>query len=212
MADIISLLPDHVVNQIAAGEVIQRPSSVVKELIENSIDAQASEIKLLINGTGKTIIQVIDNGIGMSPVDVRLAFERHATSKIKSADDLFSITSRGFRGEALASIAAIAHVEVYTKRKDDEMGTCLKISGSKIVDEEFFVAQTGTSIIVKNLFYNLPARRKFLKSDKVELRHIIDEFHRVALTHPEVKFTFSQNGSEFFDLGVVNFRKRIAIK
>ena len=132
MADIISLLPDHVVNQIAAGEVIQRPSSVVKELIENSIDAQASEIKLLINGTGKTIIQVIDNGIGMSPVDVRLAFERHATSKIKSADDLFSITSRGFRGEALASIAAIAHVEVYTKRKDDEMGTCLKISGSKI--------------------------------------------------------------------------------
>ena len=210
MADIISLLPDHVVNQIAAGEVIQRPSSVVKELIENSIDAQASEIKLLINGTGKTIIQVIDNGTGMSPVDVRLAFERHATSKIKSADDLFSITSRGFRGEALASIAAIAHVEVHTKRKDDEMGTCLKISGSKIVDEEFFVAPTGTSIIVKNLFYNLPARRKFLKSDKVELRHIIDEFHRVALTHPEVKFTFSQNGSEFFDLGVVNFRKRIA--
>jgi len=210
MADIISLLPDHVANQIAAGEVIQRPASVVKELMENAIDAQATEIQLLINGAGKTMIQVIDNGMGMSPTDVRLAFERHATSKIKSADDLFSITSKGFRGEALASIAAIAQVEVHTKRADDEMATCLKISGSKVEDQEVSVAPTGTSIAVKNLFYNVPARRNFLKSDKVELRHIIDEFHRVALTHPEVKFTFMQNGSELFDLPAVNFRKRIA--
>lgn len=161
-------------------------------------------------GAGKTMIQVIDNGMGMSPTDVRLAFERHATSKIKSADDLFSITSKGFRGEALASIAAIAQVEVHTKRADDEMATCLKISGSKVEDQEVSVAPTGTSIVVKNLFYNVPARRNFLKSDKVELRHIIDEFHRVALTHPEVKFTFMQNGSELFDLPAVNFRKRIA--
>jgi DNA mismatch repair protein MutL len=210
MTDIISLLPDHVANQIAAGEVIQRPASVVKELMENAIDAQATEIQLLINGAGKTMIQVIDNGKGMSPTDVRLAFERHATSKIKSADDLFSITSKGFRGEALASIAAIAQVEVHTKRADDEMATCLKISGSKVEDQEVSVAPSGTSIAVKNLFYNVPARRNFLKSDKVELRHIIDEFHRVALTHPEVKFTFMQNGSELFDLPAVNFRKRIA--
>ena len=210
MADIISLLPDHVANQIAAGEVIQRPASVVKELLENAIDAQASEIQLLINGAGKTMIQVIDNGIGISPTDVRLAFERHATSKIKSADDLFTITSKGFRGEALASIAAIAQVEVHTKRAADEMATCLKISGSKVEDQEVSVAPIGTSIAVKNLFYNVPARRNFLKSDKVELRHIIDEFHRVALTHPEVKFTLMQNGSELFDLPAVNFRKRIA--
>ena len=210
MADIISLLPDHVANQIAAGEVIQRPASVVKELLENAIDAKATEIQLLINGAGKTMIQVIDNGMGMSITDVRLAFERHATSKIKSADDLFSITSKGFRGEALASIAAIAQVEVHTKRAEDEMATCLKISGSKVEDQEVSVAPNGTSIAVKNLFYNVPARRNFLKSDKVELRHIIDEFHRVALIHQEVKFTFMQNGSELFDLPPVNFRKRIA--
>jgi DNA mismatch repair protein MutL len=210
MADIISLLPDHVANQIAAGEVIQRPASVVKELLENAIDAKATEIQLFINGAGKTMIQVIDNGIGMSITDVRLAFERHATSKIKSAGDLFSITSKGFRGEALASIAAIAQVEVHTKRSVDEMATCLKISGSKVEDQEVSVAPTGTSIAIKNLFFNVPARRNFLKSDKVELRHIIDEFHRVALTHPEVKFTFMQNGTELFDLPAVNFRKRIA--
>ncbi len=210
MGDIISLLPDHVANQIAAGEVIQRPASVIKELLENAIDAKATEIKLLINGAGKTIIQVIDNGIGMSITDVRLAFERHATSKIKSAEDLFSITSKGFRGEALASIAAIAQVEVYTRRAVDEMATYLKISGSKVEGQEAYVAPVGTSIAVKNLFYNVPARRNFLKSDKVELRHIIDEFHRVALTHPEVKFTFMQNGTELFDLPSVNFKKRIA--
>ena len=209
MAHIISLLPDHVANQIAAGEVIQRPASVVKELLENAIDAQATVIQLFINGAGKTMIQVIDNGIGMSPTDVRLSFERHATSKIKSADDLFSITSKGFRGEALASVAAIAQVEVHTKRAEDEMATSLKISGSKVEDQQVSVASTGTSITVKNLFYNVPARRNFLKSDKVELRHIIDEFQRVALTHPETKFTFLQNGSELFNLPAVNFRKRI---
>ncbi len=210
MADIISLLPDHVANQIAAGEVIQRPASVVKELMENAIDAEAREIQLLISGAGKIMIQVIDNGMGMSSTDVRLAFERHATSKIKSANDLFSIRSKGFRGEALASIAAIAQVEVYTKRAEDEMATCLKISGSNIEGQEMSVAPKGTSIAVKNIFYNVPARRNFLKSDKVELRHMIDEFHRVALTHPEVKFTFIQNGSEIFDLPAVSFRKRIA--
>ena len=209
MADIISLLPDHVANQIAAGEVIQRPASVVKELLENAIDAHATVIQLFINGAGKTMIQVIDNGIGMSPTDVKLSFERHATSKIKSADDLFSITSKGFRGEALASVAAIAQVEVHTKRAEDEMATSLKISGSKVEDQQVSVASTGTSITVKNLFYNVPARRNFLKSDKVELRHIIDEFQRVALTHPETKFTFLLNGSELFNLPAVNFRKRI---
>ena len=179
-------------------------------VLQNAIDAGATDIQLLISRAGKTMIQVIDNGIGMSNTDVRLAFERHATSKIKSADDLFSITSKGFRGEALASIAAIAQLEVHTKRSEDEIATSLKISGSKVEDQQLAVAPNGTSIIVKNLFYNVPARRNFLKSDKVELRHIVDEFHRVALTHPEVKFTFFQNGSELFDLPIVNFRKRIA--
>jgi len=210
MADIITLLPDHVANQIAAGEVIQRPASVVKELLENALDAEATEVQLLINGAGKTLIQVIDNGIGMSPTDLRLSFERHATSKIKSADDLFSIRSKGFRGEALASIAAIAQVEVHSKTAEGETASCIKISGSKIEEQEVSVAPTGTSIAVKNLFFNVPARRNFLKSDKVELRHIIDEFHRLALTHPEVKFSFLQNGSELFDLPAVSFKKRIA--
>jgi DNA mismatch repair protein MutL len=210
MADIITLLPDHVANQIAAGEVIQRPASVVKELLENALDAEATEVQLLINRAGKTLIQVIDNGIGMSPTDLRLSFERHATSKIKSADDLFSIRSKGFRGEALASIAAIAQVEVHSKTAEGETASCIKISGSKIEEQEVSVAPTGTSIAVKNLFFNVPARRNFLKSDKVELRHIIDEFHRVALTHPEVKFSFLQNGSELFDLPPVSFKKRIA--
>ena len=210
MADIITLLPDHVANQIAAGEVIQRPASVVKELLENALDAEATEVQLLINGAGKTLIQVIDNGIGMSPTDLRLSFERHATSKIKSADDLFSIRSKGFRGEALASIAAIAQVEVHSKTAEGETASYIKISGSKIEEQEVSVAPKGTSIAVKNLFFNVPARRNFLKSDKVELRHIIDEFHRVALIHPEVKFSFLQNGSELFDLPAVSFKKRIA--
>ena len=206
----IRILTDRVANQIAAGEVIQRPASVVKELLENAIDAQATEIKLLVNGSGKTLIQVIDNGIGMSPTDVRLAFERHATSKIKIADDLFSITSKGFRGEALASIAAIAQLEVHTRTTGEEMASTLKISGSKVTEQEVSVAPKGTSIAVKNLFYNVPARRNFLKSDKVELRHIIDEFHRVALAHPEVKFSFLQNNSELFDLPSGSHKKRIA--
>ena len=210
MADIISLLPDHVANQIAAGEVIQRPASVVKELLENAIDAGANEVKLLIKDSGKTMIQLIDNGIGMTTSDARLAFERHATSKIRSADDLFSISSKGFRGEALASIAAIAHVEIHTKTEDDEIGTCLKISGSKFEMQEVSVVPRGTSISVKNLFFNVPARRNFLKSDKVEFRHIIEEFNRVALSHPEVKFIFYQNGTELFSLAESNFRKRIA--
>ncbi len=210
MADIISLLPDHVANQIAAGEVIQRPASVVKELLENAIDSGADEIKLLIKDAGKTMIQLIDNGIGMTTSDARLAFERHATSKIRSADDLFSISSKGFRGEALASIAAIAHVEIHTKTEDDEIGTCLKISGSKFEMQDVSVVPRGTSISVKNLFFNVPARRNFLKSDKVEIRHIIDEFNRVALSHPEVKFIFYQNEMELFSIAESNFRKRIA--
>ena len=210
MADIISLLPDHVANQIAAGEVIQRPASVVKELLENAIDAKSSHIQLLIKDSGKTLIQVIDDGIGMSPNDIRLAFERHATSKIKTAEDLFSITSMGFRGEALASIAAIAHVETHTRTEEDEMATCLKIAGSKVESQELSVSPKGTSIAVKNLFYNIPARRNFLKSDNVEFRHVIDEFHRVAIAHPEIKFTFYQNGSELFDLPAGIIRKRIA--
>ena len=210
MADIISLLPDHVANQIAAGEVIQRPASVVKELLENAIDSGADEIKLLIKDAGKTMIQLIDNGIGMTTIDARLAFERHATSKIRSADDLFSISSKGFRGEALASIAAIAHVEIHTKTEDDEIGTCLKISGSKFEMQDVSVVPRGTSISVKNLFFNVPARRNFLKSDKVEIRHIIDEFNRIALSHPEVKFVFYQNETELFSIAESNFRKRIA--
>ena len=210
MADIISLLPKNVANQIAAGEVIQRPASVVKELLENAVDAGSKEIKLLIKDAGRLKIQVIDNGIGMSANDVSLAFERHATSKIKSANDLFSITSKGFRGEALSSIAAIAHIEVLTKTKKDEIGNYIRIFGGKVNKQEKSVAPNGTSISVKNLFFNVPARRNFLKSDKVELRHIIDEFHRIALSHPEIKFTFFQNDSEFFFLPVTNFRKRIA--
>ena len=209
MSDIISILPDHVANQIAAGEVIQRPSSVVKELLENSIDAKADEIKLIIKDSGKTIIQVIDNGIGISKNDLPIAFQRHATSKIKSVDDLFVISSKGFRGEALASICAISNIEVNSKTNQDEIGTCLKITGGKIISKEPTVISKGTSIAVKNLFFNVPARRNFLKSDKVELRHIIEEFNRVALSHPEVKFIFIQNNSELFSLPISNFKIRI---
>lgn len=209
MADIIQLLPDHVANQIAAGEVIQRPASAVKELMENAVDAKATEIKLVIKDAGKTLIQVIDNGIGMSPTDARLSFERHATSKIRSAEDLFQINTQGFRGEALASVAAVAHVEMNTKQENDELGTQLKIEGSELVSQDVAVMAKGTSVAVKNLFFNIPARRNFLKSDKVELRHIIDEFHRVALAHPEIHFTLYHNGSELFNLPVTNLRQRI---
>jgi DNA mismatch repair protein MutL len=209
MADIIKLLPDHVANQIAAGEVVQRPASVVKELMENSIDAKASEIQLIVKDSGKTLIQVIDNGMGMSGTDARLSFERHATSKIKSAEDLFNLHTKGFRGEALASIAAIAHVDLKTKQADQELGTRLQIEGSEVISQEVAVCPNGTSIAVKNLFFNIPARRNFLKSDAVETRHIIDEFHRIALAHPKVKFSMMHNDSKVFDLPVSNLRKRI---
>ncbi|WP_036153428.1 DNA mismatch repair endonuclease MutL [Maribacter forsetii] len=209
MADIIRLLPDHVANQIAAGEVVQRPSSVVKELMENAIDAGATDIQLIIKDGGKTLIQVVDNGKGMSGTDARLSFERHATSKIQKAEDLFNLNTKGFRGEALASIAAIAHVEMLTKTEDDEIGTKIKIEGSKIVTQEVVVAPKGTSMLVKNLFFNIPARRNFLKSDQVEYRHIADEFHRIALAHPQVAFNFYNNGSDVFQLPGNDFRKRI---
>lgn len=209
MADIIKLLPDHVANQIAAGEVVQRPASVVKELLENAIDAKATEIKLIIKDGGKSLIQVVDNGIGMSVTDARLSFERHATSKIEKAEDLFRLDTKGFRGEALASIAAIAHVEMLTKTEHDEVGTHLKIEGSKIVHQEVAVTPKGTSLTVKNLFFNIPARRNFLKSHQVELRHITDEFHRVALTHPNIEFHYYNNGSELFGLPKANHRQRI---
>lgn len=209
MTDIIQLLPDHVANQIAAGEVVQRPASVVKELLENAIDANATEIKLIIKDAGKTLVQVIDNGKGMSVTDARLSFERHATSKIKTAEDLFQLNTKGFRGEALASIAAIAHVELNTKRSEDELGTAIEIEGSSVKSQEVSVTPTGTSVAVKNLFFNIPARRNFLKSDTVELRHITDEFHRVALAHPNIAFAYYHNGSELFNLPNENYRQRV---
>ena len=209
MSDIIQLLPDHVANQIAAGEVVQRPASVVKELLENAIDAEGTVIKLIIKDSGKTLVQVIDNGKGMSATDARLSFERHATSKIRSADDLFSLNTKGFRGEALASIAAIAHVELKSKQDTDELGTLICIEGSEIKTQEVTVTPTGTSISVKHLFFNIPARRNFLKSNTVELRHIIDEFHRVALAHPNVSFAMYHNGSEVFNLQESNYRQRV---
>jgi len=209
MVDIIKLLPDHVANQIAAGEVVQRPASVVKELLENAIDAGATAIKLIVKDSGKVLIQVIDDGMGMSATDARLSFERHATSKIQKAEDLFNLNTKGFRGEALASIAAIAHVEMQTKPEQEEIATHLKIEGSEVIFQEVCVAPKGTSISVKNLFFNIPARRNFLKSNQVELRHIIDEFHRVALAHPNIAFNFYNNGSELFNLPITNQRQRI---
>ena len=209
MSDIIQLLPDHVANQIAAGEVVQRPSSVVKELLENAIDAGANSIKLLLKDAGKTLIQVIDDGKGMSTTDARLCFERHATSKIQKAEDLFNLNTKGFRGEALASIAAIAHVALKTKEDSDELGSEIKIEGSKIVSQEFVATATGTSLAVKNLFYNIPARRNFLKSDTIETRHIIDEFQRVALAHPGISFLLHHNNNEVYNLRASNLRKRI---
>ncbi|RKE92310.1 DNA mismatch repair endonuclease MutL [Ichthyenterobacterium magnum] len=209
MTDIIQLLPDHVANQIAAGEVVQRPASVVKELMENAIDANATSIKLIIKDAGKTLIQVIDDGKGMSATDARLSFERHATSKIRSAEDLFDLHTKGFRGEALASIAAIAHVELKTKRDNDELGTQITLEGSEVITQDIVVTPKGTSIAVKHLFFNIPARRNFLKSNNVELRHIIDEFHRVALAHPDIAFAMYHNGSETFNLPNSNYRQRV---
>ncbi|MCO6148340.1 DNA mismatch repair endonuclease MutL [Flavobacterium sp. NRK1] len=209
MSSIIQLLPDHVANQIAAGEVVQRPASVVKELLENAVDAGATEIKLIIKDAGKTLVQVIDNGKGMSVTDSRLCFERHATSKIRHAEDLFSLHTKGFRGEALASIAAIAHVELKTKQDQDELGTHIIIEGSKFISQDVAVLPRGTSFSIKNLFFNIPARRNFLKSDTVEFRHIIDEFERVALAHANISFMLYHNGSEMFNLPGSNQRQRI---
>jgi DNA mismatch repair protein MutL len=209
MINVIKLLPDHVANQIAAGEVVQRPSSVVKELLENSIDANSTDVKLYIKNSGKTLIQVVDNGKGMSFKDARMCFERHATSKISSAKDLFSLNTKGFRGEALSSIAAISHVELKTKTKLDKLGSLIKIEGSEIKLEDSISVSNGTSLAVKNLFFNIPARRNFLKSDAVELRHIIDEFHRVVLAHPKINFSMFHNGNDIFDLRSENFRQRI---
>jgi len=209
MSDIIQLLPDNVANQIAAGEVVQRPASVAKELLENAIDAGATEIKILIKEAGKTLIQVIDNGKGMSTTDARLSFERHATSKIKTAEDLFSLDTKGFRGEALASIAAVAHVELKTKQEDQELGTHIKIEGSTIQSQEVISTPVGTSISVKNLFFNIPARRNFLKSISVETRHIMDEFHRVALAHPNISFALYNNDNETLNLKNSNLKQRI---
>lgn len=209
MSSIIQLLPDHVANQIAAGEVVQRPASVVKELMENAVDAKATDIKLIIKDAGKSLVQVIDNGIGMTVTDARLCFERHATSKIRHAEDLFSLHTKGFRGEALASIAAIAHVEMKTRQEQEELGINLIIEGSKFVSQDVAVLPKGTSFAIKNLFFNIPARRNFLKSDTVEYRHIIDEFQRVAMAHPNIHFTMYHNGSEQFNLPASNLRQRI---
>ncbi|TDR19671.1 DNA mismatch repair endonuclease MutL [Flavobacterium cheniae] len=208
-ASIIQLLPDHVANQIAAGEVVQRPASVVKELLENAVDAKATDIKLIVKEAGKTLVQVIDNGLGMNTTDARLCFERHATSKIRQAEDLFDLHTKGFRGEALASIAAIAHVEMKTKQDQEELGTHIVIEGSKLVTQEVAVLPKGTSFAVKNLFFNIPARRNFLKSETVEFRHVMDEFQRVAMAHPSISFTLIHNGSELYNLPSSNYRQRI---
>ena len=209
MEDIIRLLPESIANQIAAGEVVQRPSSVVKELLENSIDADATEIKLFIKDSGKQLIQVMDNGRGMSVTDARMAFERHATSKIRTTEDLFRIRSMGFRGEALASIAAVSQVELKSKREEDELGTELVIEASEVKKQEPGPCKQGTSISVKNIFYNIPARRNFLKSNPVEFKHINDEFQRIALSHPEIKWFFYHNEQEVNILDQGKLSKRI---
>ena len=209
MKDIINILPENVANQIAAGEVVQRPSSVVKELLENSIDAKATELKILIKDAGKTLIQVIDNGVGMSKRDVSVCFDRHTTSKISKANDLFNIQSKGFRGEALASISAVSHVSLTSKQSGIELANQIEIHGGKLKSNNSTVSEVGTKISVKNLFFNIPARRNFLKSNNVELRHIINEFIRIALAHPEVKFIFLNNDSELYNLPSSNYKKRI---
>ncbi len=209
MSDIIHLLPDSVANQIAAGEVIQRPASVVKELLENSVDAGATNIKLIVKDAGKTLLQVIDNGCGMSETDARMCFERHATSKIKKADDLFAIRTMGFRGEAMASIAAISQVEMKTKRMGDELGVKLEIEASNVISHEACNTPNGTIVSVKNIFFNVPARRKFLKTDSIEMRHIIDEFQHVAFAYPSLVFSLYHNDNDVFLLEKGTFRQRI---
>jgi len=209
MSNIIKLLPDSVANQIAAGEVIQRPASAAKELLENAIDAGATQITLVIKDAGKTLIQVSDNGTGMNDMDARLCFERHATSKINKAEDLFAIKTMGFRGEAMASIAAIAQVELKSKTVDDEIGTCINIEGSKVISQDPCQCSQGTAISVKNLFYNVPARRNFLKSDTVEIRHIIEEFIRVSAVNCDVSFTYYSNDKLVFKLLAGSMKLRI---
>ena len=209
MNDIIQLLPDSVANQIAAGEVIQRPASVIKELVENAVDAGAKTINVLVVDAGRTTIQVIDDGCGMSETDARLAFERHATSKIRKADDLFALQTMGFRGEALPSIAAVAQVELRTRQSGEEVGTLLTISGSKVVGQEVCSCPVGSNFKVENLFFNVPARRKFLKSNVTELNNIVQAFERIALVYPDIAFTFHSNGSELFNLRATNLRQRI---
>lgn len=200
MNNLIQLLPDAIANQIAAGEVVQRPASALKELLENAVDAGATKIQVVLKDAGKQLIQVIDNGRGMSPTDARMSFERHATSKIKESKDLFSIRTFGFRGEALASIAAVAQVELKTKTADEELGTYICIEGSEVKKQEPVAAQNGTAVSMKNLFFNVPARRNFLKSNPVEMRHLVDEFQRVALSYPEIAFTLMQNDMEMYSL------------
>ena len=209
MADIIHLLPDSVANQIAAGEVIQRPASLIKELVENSIDAGADRVQVIVTDAGKTCVQVIDNGKGMSETDARLSFERHATSKIQKADDLFSLQTMGFRGEALASIAAVAQVELRTRTAEDELGVSIQIEGSKVTNQEVIACPVGANFSIKNLFFNIPARRKFLKSNHTELSNIVAEFERIALAHPELSFHLSTPDSVLLDLPSGNFRQRI---
>ncbi|WP_277064538.1 DNA mismatch repair endonuclease MutL, partial [Prevotella aurantiaca] len=209
MSDIIQLLPDNVANQIAAGEVIQRPSSVVKELVENAVDAGAKTINVLIVDAGRTSIQVIDDGKGMSETDARLSFERHATSKIRTADDIFALTTMGFRGEALASIAAVAQIELKTRQEKDDIGIQLFISGSKFTGQEPCLCPVGCNFKVENLFFNVPARRKFLKSNTTELNNIISAFERIALVYPNISFTLHSNGVEIFSLKACSLRQRI---
>lgn len=209
MSDVIRLLPDSVANQIAAGEVIQRPASVIKELVENAIDAQAKNIHVLITDAGRTCIQVIDDGKGMSETDARLSFERHATSKIRKADDLFALTTMGFRGEALASIAAVAQVDLKTRTEGEELGTLISVAGSKVENQEPVTCPKGSNFSVKNLFFNVPARRKFLKSNQTELSNILTEFERIVLVHPDVAFTLHHNDTEMFNLPASSLRQRI---
>ncbi len=209
MKDIIQLLPDNIANQIAAGEVIQRPASVVKELLENAVDAESNEITVIIKDAGKSLIQVIDNGKGMTGTDARLSFERHATSKLRHADDLFAIKTKGFRGEALASIAAIAQVQMKTRQSEEELGHLIEIEASEVRNQELTATPPGTSLAVRNIFYNVPARRNFLKSNPVEMRHIIEEFQRIALAHPEVSMALLQDDHEIYQLKPGNLSQRI---
>ena len=209
MSDIIHLLPDHIANQIAAGEVIQRPASVVKELMENAVDAGADQITVIIKDAGRTLVQVIDNGKGMSETDARMAFERHATSKIAAAEDLFSLRTMGFRGEALPSIAAVAQVELRTRARGAELGTRLEIDGSELVDLAPDACAEGAIFSVKNLFFNIPARRKFLKSNETEFRNILTEFEHVVLAHPEITFRLVHGDTEVMNLPAAPLRRRI---